>query len=350
MNNTKRILVCPLDWGLGHATRSVVVIRALQAKGHEVEIASSGRALDFLKLEFPQLVAHELPAYDVTYSVRTGVFLPILFQTPRIAKVILEEYQQTGKLVSARSIDAVISDNRYGCYADRVPCSIITHQLSPKMPAGLELTGGTIRKAIRNYILRFNYCWIPDEEGHLLSGELSHSGQVPFCFVGLLSRMQPVHVQERAGILALISGPEPQRTLFEKMMIERLTASQADHVVVKGVPQGAASSDGRVHSHLATLALNQEMARAALIICRSGYSSIMDIAAVGGKAWFVPTPGQSEQLYLARQLEAKGIAGFQRQEDFDLSHAMNAIEKYRGFRPISPSAHLLSKEIDLLLS
>lgn len=348
-SQSKRVLVCPLDWGLGHATRSTVVIRALLAKGHEVEIASSGRALDFLKIEFPTLSVHELPGYNVRYSSKNSVVVPLAISSVRIAQTIKKERDLTEKLVVSRSIDAVISDNRYGCHSSRVPSALITHQLHPKLPGGLAFMGLLFNRFISGSIKAFDYCWIPDEEGNVFSGELSKSNTIPFRFIGILSRMTNISHEKREGILAIVSGPEPQREIFEKMLTGPLETSGLRYQLVRGLPRDEKNATTSVHDHLSTAMLNAAMGRAALVIARSGYSTIMDLAVTGGRAHFVPTPGQTEQEYLAMRLHEKGIAGYQQQQAFNLSEAISMSEKYSGFQPVSPSAHLLSKEIDIFL-
>ena len=129
MNRKKRILVAPLDWGIGHATRCIPIINALQAHEFEVVIAADGRPLHLLKNEFPNLEFIRFSGYHIKYSSYLPMGLSMLLQTPKILINIRKEHKLLAQIIDDYNIDGVISDNRFGLYNNKVPTVFITHQL-----------------------------------------------------------------------------------------------------------------------------------------------------------------------------------------------------------------------------
>ena len=292
----------PLDWGLGHATRCVPIIEGLIARNIEVILAANGSAQDYLVSRFPELKILKPPAYDITYSGGRA-FFDILLQTPKILKNIDEENRWLGNKINELNIDAVISDNRYGMSGD-IPSVIITHQTSPRGPALLQ---GKLRRMVSKHLANFDHCWIPDDPDQSLSGELSNTEDltIPYSHIGPISRLNPIKITQLGTILGLVSGPETQRTDFENNLREFLTSTGQESVLICGKPKSVATSvDGLIttHSHLDDESLAKAMLEAEYIFCRSGYSTILDLAKLGLKANLIPTRGQPEQVYLAEHL------------------------------------------------
>lgn len=335
-----RVLVAPLDWGLGHAARCVPVVQELQRQGCDVLLAGSGDSLDLLQKEFPGLPAFHLPGYHPRYSSRDSMLIAMARQVPRFMHVIAAEHEAVEKLIAREKVDRLISDNRYGCWSERVPAAFITHQRNILMPNGFGWLQPFVRLLSAHMIRHFDVCWVPDSPGeHTLAGELAFSGRcastVRTEHVGWLSRF---HVQPntsgKCDVLAIFSGPEPQRTLFENKVVSQLRASGLKFRVVRGLPGNAApSGDPRIVHFLSTPALQDEIASADVVIARSGYSTVMDMQATGKKVVFVPTPGQTEQEYLARTLTEKGIAFHVTQDSFDLATALARAREFPGFPP-----------------
>jgi len=337
----KKVLVCPLDWGIGHATRCVPLIHLLMKQDFEVIIATDGRPFDFLLREFPGIRMIRLPGIRVTYPPNSGMFLKMLRFAPAFLKSIRKEHELLQRIVGETGADLVISDNRYGCWHRDKPSIFITHQLEIQLPKFLGFLTTVFRRMNYHYIRRFSECWIPDFEAHRgLAGDLSHPSILPdhSHYIGILSRFslqpsldaQPI----RFDIMVMLSGPEPQRSFLETKILNQLLNINLQAVVVRGLPEirEAYVLDEHIHvfSHLETPALQKLMMQSGLIVCRSGYSSIMDVVTLGRRAIFIPTPGQTEQEYLARYLMEKKIFFSMPQQGFDLIYALELSNNFPG--------------------
>lgn len=345
----KKVLVAPLDWGLGHATRCIPVIRELQRQECEVQIASSGEALLFLKEEFPVLKFHELIPYKPAYSAWLSFSIKIMAQVPKFLRVIREEHDQVEQLVEMEKIDVIISDNRYGCWSKKAKSILITHQVNILLNAPWKIFSGIVNYMLHRWISRFQECWVPDvPQG--ITGPMSHS-KIPVRFVGMLSRFEKIERPITYEVLAMVSGPESQRSLFEKMLREQLQASGLNYFLVKGKVGGEHKLTLQEAEYLTAESLNEKIESSAMVICRSGYSSIMDLAKLGKKAIFIPTPGQTEQEYLALELKKRNVAWCQPQREFNLKEALGKSKSYTGFADFDSQPNLLPKAItDLLTS
>lgn len=306
-----KILICPLNWGLGHATRCVPIIRQLITQGHEPVLVSDGYPLEFLRQEFPALCTIEYPSYSVYYSAGKSQVGAMLFNFPNIVTGILKEHLWLNDLLKTEHFDQVISDNRFGMWNKWIHSIYITHQLMVKMPAGLKFLEPLVHLIHKGFINRYDECWIPDTEKDGLSGDLSHKYPLPrnASFIGPLSRFQGkeiARIDRDYAVVAVISGIEPQRTMFEKSLINRFQHVKHNTLIVAGQPQKEKKEifigNVTLVSHLKDTELAAVLLGARKIISRSGYSTIMDLAALDclHKAEFIPTPGQTEQEYLKR--------------------------------------------------
>jgi uncharacterized protein (TIGR00661 family) len=331
----KKLLVAPLDWGLGHATRCVPVIRDLLNNNCEVWLAGEEAQEKLLREEFPSLPFLPLKGYRINYG-KSGLTGKILLQVPSILRSIKEENKWLKKQVSNHGFDAVISDNRYGLYNDKVFSVLITHQLTIKTSFG-KWSEKILQQWNYKLINKFNECWIPDDKGeNNLAGELSHPinlPSIPVRYIGPLSRFEKKNIDEiKNHLLFILSGPEPQRTILENKVIDQIVNYPATATIVRGLPgeKNIIPSTNTIHfyNHLSSDELNGEAMKAEFIICRSGYSTIMDIACVQKKGILIPTPGQTEQEYLAEHLMKKQFAFCIDQKEFSLG---NNIEEARNF-------------------
>ncbi|HTH55589.1 MAG TPA: glycosyltransferase [Cyclobacteriaceae bacterium] len=328
--NPKRVLITPLDWGLGHATRCVPVVKEFLNQGCEVQIATSGDALTLLKMEFPDLKFHLLTSYRAEYSRSVPLMIKIGMQLPKFLKAIEREHEESAIIIDQEDIDVVISDNRYGCWSKKIPSIFVGHQFAVRASVFTPMVNYFQRRAIR----RFSRVWIPDEGGEKsLAGELI-STKLKAEFIGFLSRMIWSQRSPRYQIIAIISGPEPQRTIFEEIVTRELKKSQRRCLLVQGHPGRSAritSGELEIVSHLSGEEMNNAILESEIVISRSGYSTIMDLAVLGKKAIFVATPGQPEQEYLATRLMEKKIAFSMSQDKFDLRTALQSAKAYSGF-------------------
>lgn len=336
----KRILIAPLDWGLGHATRCIPIIRELLAMGHDVRITGSGQSLGLLKKEFPQLEYSDLPGYNPVYPKDGSMVLTMSLQLPGFVRTIIREHRMINQYVRKHSVDLVISDNRYGCWSREATSVFITHQSNILMPRRFGWLSPWVRRANANLMRKFDICWIPDAPDHSLAGELISFGKTDFHpevnYVGNLSRFKFRPIKRiDYDILAICSGPEPQRSILENILTKQLKGSGKKYLLVRGVPGETLQSD-KVDL-MTSLELEDAILRSGIVISRSGYSSVMDMQALGRKAIFIPTPGQTEQEYLAKRLKKNNICFSMVQDEFDLAEALRESVNYTGFTTRSVS-------------
>ena len=332
MKTKKRILVAPLDWGIGHATRCIPIINALLANNYEVILAADSRPLHLLSNEFPQLEIIRFAGYNIKYPTYLPMSLSMLLQAPKLLWNIKKENTALNEIIKDYNIDGVISDNRFGLYTNKVPCAFITHQLQIQSPYFTD----SIRDFNYKYINKYSACWVMDDETLNLAGELSKPNKLPnnTSYIGIQSRFKKQETEKEYDYLAIVSGPEPQRTILEKGLVNALKDRQEKSLIVLGKPELNTSKqlgNLSIKSHLNAKELNTAIAQAELIICRPGYSTVMDLAVLEKKAIFIPTPGQTEQEYLAENFKAAGICYAQNQSDFDFETAIKESKSYKGF-------------------
>lgn len=348
----KKVLVCPLDWGLGHATRCIPVIREFQKQGREVLIASSGDALRLLRMEFPSLTYFPLPSYRPVYSGKNHMALKIFLQLPKFARTTHDEHELIEGIVRSNDIDIVVSDNRYGCWSISAKSIFITHQSKLLMPAGFGWAGPIVNFLLQRYIRKYDEVWVPDEPDSGLTRPFI-SGNFPNQkFIGWLSRFEPRTVPTmKYDMIALVSGPEPQRTMFEKMLTDQLVASGRPSLLVAGEPDKSYQKEmGRLQivNHLSAKELEDAILASGVVISRSGYSTVMDLIALGKKAIFVPTPQQPEQIQLGKFLHEQQIALVVDQQDFNLTHALERSGTFRGFGSYNKGAGHLEEAVQAI--
>lgn len=335
MKPNKTILVAPLNWGLGHATRCIPIIRALLAQHFKVLLASDGVALALLREEFPQLPYKELPGYYISYSKKKHLFkAQMLLQSPRMLKAAKEERKLVKQWVADGLVDGIISDNRLGVRSSEVYSVFITHQLEVLSGS----TTGISSKLHKQIIKKFDACWVPDHKAKPnLSGRLGHPAKPPknTNYIGALSRFTKRDLPIKNDYLLLLSGPEPQRSLLEDILLEAFKDTDKRVLCVLGKPDGSqeryAHGAVKVVSYMTSEELETAINASEVIISRSGYTTIMDLAALEKKALFIPTPGQYEQEYLAKKLSAQGLVPYVTQDRFTLD-ALGKVPLYSGLR------------------
>ncbi|OEK09777.1 glycosyltransferase [Flavivirga aquatica] len=330
---TKRILVAPLNWGLGHATRCIPIINALITNGFEPVIASDGIALTLLRKEFPKLLSIELPSYNVTYP-RNGMYfkLKLIKHAPKLLRTIQSEKRVINHILKDHDISGIISDNRLGVRHKNVPSVFITHQLN-------VLSGSTTwlsTKLQQKIIKKFDTCWVPDTEGDInLSGKLGHINSfiLPTTYIGPLSRFTKNTHEIKNSLMVLISGPEPQRTLLEKKLLLELKNYSGKMIFVKGIIEKKQTievvNNMVIYNFMTSSLLEKTINESKFIISRSGYTTVMDLAKLNKKAFFIPTPGQFEQEYLAERLTKLNLVPSCKQKDFTLKKLEN-ISSFKG--------------------
>ncbi len=319
----KKILITPLYWGLGHATRCIPIIRCLQAQHFEVFIASDSGALQLLQQEFPTLTTFELPAYDIRYPSE-NMFWNILAQSKKIFNQIKKEKKKIQNIVNEYNIDIIISDNRFGCFSAQTKNIFITHQIN--IQTGFAWSNFIARKINHFYLKKFDEIWIPDVENEpSLAGVLSHGNtdNLPSIrYLGVLSRLNKIAFTKKHDVLVILSGPEPQRSIFEEKILAQAEKTNHKFLIIRGVvnenKKPKLIKNIEIYDYATSEMLQNFFFSSNIIISRSGYTTLMDLALTGKKALLIPTPGQTEQEYLAQSLAEKNIFAFQNQSDLNI--------------------------------
>ena len=314
MCSKKTILICPLNWGLGHATRMIPLINHALANNFEVLIASDGDALALLKNHYPLLTCIELPSLNIRYG--KGIWAPVifLFSIPQILRWIKRDNKALQTIVNQHQVDVIVSDNRWGLWNKKVTSIFVTHQIMVKMPRPLVFLEKPVFH-VQQWVLRhFDELWIPDfaDQNLNLSGDLSHKykPKKPTKYIGILSQFTPLQstVEYKYDVAVILSGPEPHRSILEQRLIAVLKQSSLKTIIVGGKIGSSTMVSYPYITYIPfanTETLQQIFATSNYIICRSGYTSIMDLMQLGKTALLIPTPSQTEQEYLAEYLSQK---------------------------------------------
>ncbi len=326
----KKIIVAPLNWGLGHAARCVPIIHFLLENKFIPVIASDGKALLFLQQEFPNLESIELPSYGISYAKNLKTSL--LFQLPKIYSAVQKEEKAIDRYIKEnKTVVGVISDNRFGVRSVKVPSIYITHQI--QVFSGIITA---ISSKIHQHIInKFDQCWIPDSKEQTLSGELSNPQElkIPYRFIGSLSRFSKEELPIKNDVLIILSGIESQRKSFELMLLNKFKNYEEKVVLVQGKIENQQTIKEQnkitIHNYLLSSELEKEINQSRIIVCRSGYSSIMDLAILEKKVYFIPTPNQPEQEYLAKYLSEEKQAPFSTEQEFVIEK-LQELESYTG--------------------
>jgi uncharacterized protein (TIGR00661 family) len=332
-SDNKTILIAPLNWGLGHATRCIPIIKALQENNFTPIIASDGIALELLRKEFPYLKVLELPSYQIEYAKNGKNFKWKLIKSlPKMIEAIREEKRIVKKWIEKHNINGIISDNRLGVFSKKIPSVFVTHQLN-------VMTGNTTwitSKLHQHIIKKYNACWVPDINAQLnLTGKLGHleNNKLKVRYLGPLSRMHKMALPIQYDLMIILSGPEPQRGMLEAHLIEEVKRFEGKVVFIKGViePEQIKEQIENVtyYNFMKTRQLEQTFNESKKVLCRSGYTTIMDLVKLNKKAFFIPTPGQYEQIYLAEKLQEEGLVPFATQENFKIEN-LSKTELFKG--------------------
>ncbi|WP_139957207.1 glycosyltransferase [Flavicella sediminum] len=330
-----KVLVAPLNWGLGHVSRCIPIVKFLIANNLEPVIASDGDALVFFRKEFPTLDYIELPSYGIVYAKKAyALKFKLLFSFFFIRKAVAKERKFIEANINPSEFVGIISDNRFGVCHSKIPSVYITHQLSVLSGLTTKITSFVHQRIIA----QFDECWVPDTSGKMnLGGRLSQSSKdvkISVKYIGPLSRLNKLEVPIAYDLLVLLSGPEPQRTLLENKLLSELERFEGKIAFVRGVVSSGnkinAPKNMKVYNFLLSENLEKLMHQSELVICRSGYSSIMDLQKLEKKAFFIPTPGQTEQVYLAKRMQELQIADYCCQKEFTLA-CLARVNSFLGF-------------------
>ena len=325
----KKIIIAPLNWGLGHATRCVPIIKELQKSNFTPVIASDGTALQFLIKEFPSLEFFELPSYKISYgrNLKWSLIrkIPTIVRAVHKERLLIQEYIHQNP-----NVVGIISDNRFGCYYTKIPSVYITHQLNVLSGFLTPVTSFFHRRVIRKY----NECWIPDEENSVYSGKLSRSSKnLNQKYIGVLSRFKKQELPQDIDVLILLSGPEPNRTQLEIKLTSIFKTSSKKVYLIQGVVEKTQKTTKEnqltIVNFMLTKQLEHTLNLSKMVICRAGYSSVLDLVSLRKKALLIPTKFQNEQEYLAKYLQQKGYFSFVKERKVN----KNTLDVFPEFTP-----------------
>lgn len=335
----KHILIAPLDWGLGHATRSSFIAEKLLNHGFKVSVAADDHGLQLFQEVFGDRVNYIQNGpqpYNINYQGKSLAF-SLARQLPQIQRVSREENMWLHKNASKLQLDGVVSDNRFGLYHNEIPSVYVSHQLMIKS-YGLEPITNWIHHRI---IKKFDACWVPDNaEKPNLSGKLGHNkhGLNHVKYIGFLNRFEGLETNsstENLDILVIASGPEPQRSKFVSLSADVLQNVPGKKLIL-GAKKGPVTA-GQVakvayRSHASAKALKGLIENAETILCRPGYTGLMELTPYGKQLILVPTPGQTEQVYLGKRLDKLGLATRIKQSELTEESVLAALAKKTSFK------------------
>ncbi len=326
----KHVLVSPLSWGLGHATRDLPIIRYLLERGHHVTVAAEGRALSLLSRELPQCDFEELKDYPPPYTASRHFVPKFLAMAPAMLWAIEKESVHVRRLLRKRPFDLILSDNRFRVRSRHIPSFVISHQLRFMTPPSLRALELIPEFFNYLYLSPFDRVIVPDAADPVqnLSGRLSHDMRLmdvgrKVYYAGILSSVARMDVAEDVDLFISISGPDPPRAQMEQIILAHVAEVPGRRIeIALGKPEVTETRriDGRitVHGFLDRAGQQEMLNRARMVVCRSGYTTVMELAELGKRALFIPTPGQTEQEYLARYYAERGYFHAVSQYELDL--------------------------------
>ncbi len=343
--------ISPLNWGLGHCTRDIPIIEELLCRGHEVTVGTSGNALALLKRECPQCNFIEFKDYPAPYS-DSRFFLPhFAAGIPALLRAIAQEKKRFDRILAENRFDLIISDNRMSVYSNKIPSYFISHQLRFSMPRYLYPFEMMTMPFNSFFHSKFKGVIVPDikpkSESQNLSGKLcSSSVNATNCrvyYAGILTSTKKMALDRDLDFLAIASGPEPQRTRLEEIILKQVQKLPGEKVVLLGSPQKEfhkkLDEHTAVHSYVSTEEKTALMNRAKFVIARSGYTTMMELAELEtGHGLFTPTPGQTEQEYLSRYYARQGWFLSRNQYKLNLAEDVTEAMHYRGFPKMAKTA------------
>lgn len=347
----RRVLYGVYHWGLGHATRSLGLIRALLERGDEVTILMQpDQGLQLLKSELGDACEYypfrDTPApfsrYPVVFYLRMTAAMPWVLAGYR------REHRETEKLVAERHFDCVVSDSRFGVWSQAVPSYCIFHSIHQVVPFLRQITEPFVEWGQRDLLKGYTKILIPDvEENGGLSGWLGHDprldwGEGRLVYIGPLSSLPQTDFEQDIDVFFSVSGIEPQRGLLEELVLDALPRLSGKIIVTLGRPK----DDGErrevagttVYGYLDRRRQAEMLSRAKLVMTRSGYTTLMELAGLGRKALFVATPGQSEQEYLAKFHRERGHVWSVEQKHLDIPRDLELARAAAGIPRMDASA------------
>lgn len=329
----KKVLITPLNWGLGHATRCIPIINKLLSNNCQVILACDGAPLLLLQKEFPALKSYTLPCYNITYTKNPSLFkLKLFYKGLSLVPILKKEKKVIKEIILSEGVEVLISDNRFGVYSSSIKSIYITHQLNVKAGFYSKIATYLHSKIYKKY----DEVWIPDFNNAelALAGKLSQKDIKNKIYINPISRFKKLNVEEDIDYLFLLSGPEPQRTLLENIFYKEISKEKTKSIVfVRGQlehnEEVIFDNNVTIYNFATSSNLENLINRSKVVVCRAGYTTIMDLAYLNKKAFLIPTPGQDEQEYLATYLCNKSFFPFAKQSNFKWE-LLKTVDEFKG--------------------
>ncbi len=356
MKSSTNILICPLNWGLGHASRMIPIIDFCIKRNKNIIIAGNGNSLDLLARRFPNLEIEYIPAPTLQYSTKRAIGFTFYFNFFLLFVNMYRERKYLKNIVNKYMIDTIISDNRPGIYLPKLKSIYFTHQINVYPSKNRGILSNILSKLHKNIIKKYDYCFVPDFDNNSYAGRLSkNTTGLNLKYIGPLSRfsiVQPNYSENKPkyDIVCIISGPEPQRKVFEDILIKKFKNENTKTLIFRGLPEKQSENiqigNIRLINHCDDSEFLSYLNSAEIILCRSGYSTIMDLITIRKNAILIPTPGQPEQEYLGNHLKKYGFICVKQNDilNFDITET-----SFIDYKPIEPNGEDLKNLLDLYL-
>jgi len=356
------ILICPLEWGLGHAGRMIPLARKLQERQNNLFIGTGKEHQSFFRNELSGITYIDFQGFKTDYSRFLPQYIALLLKMPLLFYHTIAEHFKLKKIIKDYKIDIVISDNRMGLWNRRIKCVYVTHLPVVPFPEKLVYLEWIGILFHRYFIRKYTFCFIPDLPGETnLTGRLTHNLKLPgnTRFIGILSRFSSgvTFTENKSGFVhntIILSGPEPQRSILRQRLVRILNDSDRPTVILEGKP---GRNDGPVRTgsiiscnHLPPDKMQNIITGSEVVITRSGYTTIMELISLNCSALLIPTPGQTEQEYLAKYLSLKGWFTTMTQKSIREGVPLSSGKTIWPSEMIFESRELLEKALDELLN
>ena len=348
-----RMLFGVCAWGLGHATRTLPIIRKTIEEGHEVTVVSSGRALDVLRQELSDGAAFASIEDYLPPETSNPSFLAFatILRFPIYVTAMFYEHDFVRRFIGHKRVDVIFSDNRFGFYSRQVPSFFMSHQLRILNPLGNRLLENGSEVYNKFFLDRYTGVLVPDFKENGLSGRLAHDLSVlderRLNYIGVLSEFKHRSSVEDVDVFVSISGPEPQRSSFEGLVLSQLDGFAGNVIVSLGKPEDNRHS-GPIKSYLPRQEREDLLNRSKIVLARSGYSTIMDLSALGKRGFLIPTPGQLEQEYLARLHAERKTFYVVQEKELDLQYQLGDALAFEAPALRCVPEHTVERALDII--
>lgn len=297
----QNILISPLDWGFGHTTRCVPIIKLLLKNENTIIFAGNNAQINFIKIEFPQIKTEYIEGYNIQLSSKKSTYTQLAKQGKSILNAIKNEINWVNNYIKTQTIDLIISDNRYGFRHKNIDSIFMAHQLNLCLPYLKTIVNSKLAK----YINQFSCCWIYDDQNINLAGKLSQPKKIkiPYIYIGLHTRFFDKKISNIYDYLIVVSGPNPENIDFLNALEQKIKNSTLKIGIVSTVKSVNNFESIDYYYNPTTNKLNSLINASKCIVSRSGYTTLMDLFLRNKEAILIPTKGQYEQEYLGNYVK-----------------------------------------------